>query len=179
MAGYCQKDEGQEHYVLDTEGVPDSVLAHGRDIYMAIGPNPERDLTLIKKSHLVVLAQVSSLQQAQKFFGANATQLIAIFRLILQVFFRNFHLADQHPDISIQNWDIKEVVWQMIRSRRYVPHVHWCIPQQGKGMWWGKAQALWRLCTAPDQASMEDVEIVFFDAPEGHVHSSYEAHARR
>lgn len=93
-----------------------------------------------------------------------------------QVFFQNFQLAQQEPQRPIQEWDIKEIVWRMIRTKRYCPHAHWCIPQQGRGMWWGKAQALWRLCTAPEEASREDVDIVFFDAPEGHVNGPWVAH---
>lgn len=58
MCGYCQKDEGVEGYHLHTEGVPDTVLQHGKEIYQAVGPNPQRERTLIKKGNLIVLAQV-------------------------------------------------------------------------------------------------------------------------
>ena len=50
MAGYCQKDEGQEGYRLHTEGVPEEVLRHGREIYQACGPNPQGERTLIKRA---------------------------------------------------------------------------------------------------------------------------------
>lgn len=78
------------------------------------------------------------------------------------MFFQNFQLGNSAPHVPIEEWDIKKVLWHMIRTKRYCPHAHWCIPQQGKGMWWGKAQAMWRLCTAPESATMEDVETVFF-----------------
>lgn len=58
MAGYCQKDEGQQHYVLHHEGVPDAVLKHGRELYEVMGPNPQGDRTFIKKGNIMVLAQV-------------------------------------------------------------------------------------------------------------------------
>ena len=90
-----------------------------------------------------------------------------------QIFFKNFKLQEQSQR-PIQEWDVREVIWQMVRSGRYVPHAHWCIPQQGRGMWWGKAQALWRLCTAPSEATFDDVDIVVFELPAGHVNGPCE-----
>lgn len=58
MGGYCQKDDGQAHYRLHAQGVPDTSLQRGRELYAAIGPNPQRERTFIKKGNLVVLAQV-------------------------------------------------------------------------------------------------------------------------
>lgn len=92
---------------------------------------------------------------------------------------QNFHLGDLHPERAVQDWDIREVLWHMIRTKRYCPHAHWCIPQQGKGMWWGKAQALWRLCTDPENATQDDINIVFFEAPEGCVNGPWGANIQR
>ena len=86
---------------------------------------------------------------------------ISLAKACLQVFFHDFQLGNADPGRPIDEWDIRKVIWHMIRTKRYCPHAHWCIPQQGKGMWWLKAQALWRLRTA----TQEDVDIVLLEAP--------------
>ena len=70
--------------------------------------------------------------------------------------FYQFHFYRLHEEMP-------HVLLRMVRSGHFYPAGSWVIPSQGKGMVRRRAEACWRMLTAPEDTCMSDVDAVFFE----------------
>ena len=70
--------------------------------------------------------------------------------------FYRFHFWRVHESMP-------HVLLRMVRSGHFYPAGTWVVPTAGKGMVFGRAEACWKMLTVPQETSMMDVHLVFFE----------------